>query len=91
MRLDRQVALPEVGNFGEIASEMGTNGYGGEGGIRTRERLAPLRDFQSRPFVHSGTSPANRLRHTVSRLTNTLAGTSGLMPHLPFTAGNYRQ
>ena len=30
---------------------------GGEGGIRTREKLAPLRDFQSRPFVHSGTSP----------------------------------
>ena len=29
----------------------------GEGGIRTREKLAPLRDFQSRPFVHSGTSP----------------------------------
>ena len=31
---------------------------GGEGGIRTREKFAPLRDFQSRPFVHSGTSPA---------------------------------
>ena len=30
---------------------------GGEGGIRTRERRKPLRDFQSRPFVHSGTSP----------------------------------
>jgi hypothetical protein len=38
---------------------------GGEGGIRTREKLAPLRDFQSRPFVHSGTSPSlnrNRFR-----------------------------
>ncbi len=32
-------------------------GSGGEGGIRTREKLTPLRDFQSRPFVHSGTSP----------------------------------
>ena len=30
---------------------------GGEGGIRTREKRKPLRDFQSRPFVHSGTSP----------------------------------
>ena len=30
---------------------------GGEGGIRTRERLAPLHDFQSCPFGHSGTSP----------------------------------
>ena len=33
---------------------------GGEGGIRTREKRKPLRDFQSRPFVHSGTSPRNK-------------------------------
>ena len=38
-------------------------GYGGEGGIRTREKLAPLRDFQSRPFVHSGTSPTQGDSH----------------------------
>ena len=31
---------------------------GGEGGIRTREKLAPLHDFQSCPFGRSGTSPA---------------------------------
>lgn len=32
---------------------------GGEGGIRTPEgwSFPPLRDFESRPFVHSGTSP----------------------------------
>ncbi len=30
---------------------------GGEGGIRTHERIAPLRDFQSRLFGHSSTSP----------------------------------
>ena len=34
--------------------------YGGEGGIRTREKIAPLHDFQSCPFGRSGTSPAWR-------------------------------
>ncbi len=30
---------------------------GGESGIRTHERIAPLRDFQSRLFGHSSISP----------------------------------
>ena len=34
--------------------------HGGEGGIRTREKIAPLHDFQSCPFGRSGTSPAWR-------------------------------
>ena len=34
--------------------------YGGEGGIRTREKIAPLHDFQSCPFGRSGTSPTWR-------------------------------
>ena len=34
---------------------------GGEGGIRTHERIAPLRDFQSRLFGHSSTSPIDTL------------------------------
>ena len=36
---------------------------GGEGGIRTHERIAPLRDFQSRLFGHSSTSPKTGVAH----------------------------
>jgi hypothetical protein len=32
-------------------------GNGGEGGIRTHERLAPLPVFETGPFNRSGTSP----------------------------------
>ena len=40
----------------------------GEGGIRTLERgQPPLRDFQSRPFNRSGTSPARAYARCVGR------------------------
>src|SRR5438045_3474638 len=32
--------------------------FGGEGGIRTLERVAPLPDFESGTFNHSATSPS---------------------------------
>ena len=32
-------------------------GFGGEGGIRTHEGVAPLPVFKTGPFNHSGTSP----------------------------------
>ena len=45
-----EATLEHVGRHGTIVD-------GGEGGIRTHERIAPLRDFQSRLFGHSSTSP----------------------------------
>ena len=57
--------MPNVaGNLGE-GFKLGAGGtyvtYG-EGGIRTPERgQPPLRDFQSRPFNRSGTSPGDAI------------------------------
>ena len=48
-----------MGAWGCLAHEP--TKVGGESGIRTHERIAPLRDFQSRLFGHSSTSPVERL------------------------------
>jgi polysaccharide deacetylase family protein (PEP-CTERM system associated) len=48
------------GHAGSHAPTGSPRESGGEGGIRTPERgQPPLRDFQSRPFNHSGTSPGS--------------------------------
>src|SRR6201987_2764254 len=56
MRRDRRGGQRRGGSpRGERRNRRGGNG---EGGIRTLERgQPPLRDFQSRPFNRSGTSP----------------------------------
>ena len=54
----RQQRVPLQSGAG--AKRRRTVKSGGESGIRTRERLAPLHDFQSCPFGHSGTSPRGR-------------------------------
>ena len=54
----------------------------GEGGIRTPERgQPPLRDFQSRPFNRSGTSPGLRLAYR-ARQTGPIARRHGPPPDL---------
>jgi hypothetical protein len=48
---------PVLEQFGSMVYGLGAV-VDGEGGIRTLERSQPpLRDFQSRPFNRSGTSP----------------------------------
>jgi hypothetical protein len=52
---------PEIAIWALKISFIHSNG---EGGIRTPERgQPPLRDFQSRPFNRSGTSPGRRLAY----------------------------
>ena len=53
-----QTRSPTAGRAPRTETYVPRHHTGGEGGIRTPERgQPPLRDFQSRPFNRSGTSP----------------------------------
>ena len=43
---------------------------GGEGGIRTHERVAPLLVFKTSAFNRSATSPLNKALFLLSKLAN---------------------
>ncbi len=45
---------------------MKSNIYGGEGGIRTLDRLAPIPVFETGAIDHSATSPRRGLRSRVT-------------------------
>ena len=57
MRVNRVGMSVGIDSWAGPKSLFLSMGYGGEGGIRTHERLAPLRAFQARLFDHSSTSP----------------------------------
>ena len=50
----------DIGEETSVKGDRPRKIAGGEGGIRTREKLAPLHAFQACPFGRSGTSPAWR-------------------------------
>src|SRR5216117_1713051 len=51
--------------------------FGGEGGIRTPDRLAPMPHFECGAFDHSATSPRGR----AARATHAVPGARGVIGH----------